>query len=122
MILDNTLVFSDKQEISSAGESTNVIDNGAAGDVLSGLWFVVTAPEDAAGDVTVNLETSETEDFAEKTTLFSRYLSAEELTEGSAPVKVGLPAGVKRYLRVNYTAPTGAVTLSAFLTANPELK
>lgn len=121
MLLDQTLVFSDKQTLSTSAEaSTHVIDQGAEGDTFGRLWLVVKSDADAAGNVTVALETSDEEAFTDKTTLFSRQLAKAELVKDAAPVKIAVPAGAKRYLRAYYT-PAGAATVTAFLTDNPEI-
>ena len=62
MILDKELIFSEGQSLSAAGPSTNVVDQGAAGDAYVALWLVVNAA-DVAETLGFDLETDSAEAF-----------------------------------------------------------
>lgn len=116
MLLDALNRFSDKQAVNASAVSDNIVDLGAERDlaVYSALEVVtILCTEDGSdiegdGTLSVAVETSETEDFAEVSVLVqSAEISVEELNKGAFGIK--LPYGGKRYLRLSYTV-TGTVT------------
>lgn len=120
MLLDETLVFSEEQAITEEAPSTNVVDQGAAGDAYNALWVVVNVKEDFAGAtfLDVDVETSEDSSFADAKVLASVQAPAAALKAGENIVALRLPAGCKRFIRLNYV-PEGSVSagkVKAFLT------
>lgn len=126
MLLDNTLVFSEEQAITAEAASTNVVDQLAAGDAYQSL-FVVADVKEAFASATaldVAIETSEDATFEEDVKELAKvHLPVAELTLDACIVKMRLPVGCKRYIRLNYI-PTGtpsAGKVTAFLTAMPPI-
>lgn len=120
MLLDETLVFSEEQAITAEAPSTNVVDQGAAGDAYNALWVVVNVKEDFAGAdfLDVDVETAEDSSFADAKVLASVQAPAAALKAGENIMALRLPAGCERFIRLNYV-PTGTPTkgkVKAFLT------
>jgi hypothetical protein len=135
MLRDAQLAFSDSQAPTAVATtaSTNIVDtlNPAPADVGVGeeLWLVVqvmtTATSGGAATLVVVLQTDDNSSFSSATTLYSSSSYAvASLTAGTVLVKIRLPAGCERYLRVGYTIGTAVLTagaFSAFLTRNVDL-
>lgn len=106
MIIDKSLEFSTDQAIAS-GVSDNTLDIKNGGDAMDNeLLLVVRATEKPAGgtSLAVALQTSDTEDFASVTTLYtSGAVPTADMADGDV-CAVRMPRGAKRYLRLNYTA------------------
>ena len=120
MLLDETLVFSEAQAITAEAASTNVVDQGAAGDAYNALWVVVNVKVDFTGATAlgVNVETADNASFTGPKVLASVQAPAASLKAGNNIVALRLPAGCKRYIRLKYV-PTGSPTagkVKAFLT------
>jgi len=120
MLIDNTLVLSEKQSVLSTAASTNVVDQQAAGGAHTHAAFVVRVDETFAGSTAVKiaLETSAASNFGTKKEVFATSLAASALVAGATVVKAVLPAGLLRYIRGYYTV-TGTGTagkLSLFIT------
>lgn len=127
MLLDNTLIFSEEQAITSTAVSTNVLDQGTKGDAYQSLWLVVNVKEDFAGltDLTVQIETDSDESFGTKKVVGqSAPIVLDELKKDETVVKMRLPVGLDRYIRLNYkvTGSASAGKVTAFLTAMPPIK
>ena len=128
MILDAKLQFSKAQAVTVTAPSTDVLDLGAAGDALKegNMYLVVktiaAATADGAATTNISLQTSVDDAFTAPIILFdSGSLALAALTANTEVVKLTLPIGVKRFLRVVYTIGTGpltAGTFDAFLTPN----
>lgn len=109
MIIDNSLVFSDAQEITESAAGTNYVNQGAAGDAYDAPWLVVKVntafTSDDSGTLTVKLQTDSDSGFAtELQNLFvSDTFDVDDLTAGAVLVKVRIPVGALQYLRVYYT-------------------
>lgn len=118
---DQTLFFSENQEVTSSAVSQNVLE--VNGDFWHGMFAVAQVGTKFAGatSVTIELETSDKSDFSDKKTLFSLKYALADLTEGKTLCKVCVPLGVKKYLRGNYTVEGSgsAGTLDFFLMDNP---
>ncbi|HCM3756387.1 TPA: hypothetical protein N3H26_002953 [Salmonella enterica subsp. enterica serovar London] len=123
MILDKLLMFSEKQAITASAASTDVIDlgpiDGTRRDIGVGypLEFLAivdtTATADGAATLNVQLQTSP--DNSTWTTIYdSGALALAALTAGKRLFSAKVPAGVQRYLRVNYTVGTGPLSAGAF--------
>lgn len=118
MILDQSLQMSSAQAVTASAASTNVIDQGAAGDaVQSELYLVVQVRQAAAasGAATVNFVLQTSPDNSTWTTLFdSGAIGKAALTANAQPVRVPMPVGAQRYLQVQYNVGTGPLTAGAF--------
>ena len=111
MIFDQENMLLDKVAIS--GETTsNVIYNMGGGDSHNPLFLVAVATEKLSGEATAKLETADTEDFGEKTTLATFTLAGA--TKGVL-LKAKLPYGMKKFIRLVVTGATSG-ELSAGLT------
>ena len=120
MLIDNTLILSEKQAVLATATSTNVVDQTAAGNAHTHVALVVRVDQTFAGSTAVKiaLETSGASDFGTKKEVFSVSLAASALVAGATAVKAVLPAGLLRYIRGYYTV-TGEGTagkLSMFIT------
>lgn len=107
-MLDASLVMSDAQSVTTSAASTDYIDLGAAGSVLKDAWLIIRVDTlQNTGTMTLSLETDSDTGFATaKVTLWaSAAIDYTTLVAGYV-IRVPLPAGLKRYLRVYYTAST----------------
>ena len=114
MILDKELIFADKQPVTAAGASTNVVDQGAAGDSYDALWLVVSVTTATTGTLGFDLETDDNSDFSSATKLLS--IAAANRTVTGNIFKGRLPKGCERYLRILWTGTVSAGNMTAFLT------
>lgn len=121
MYLDTLLKFSDEQAVTSTGDtaSTNVV-NAGTGDAGAGenLFLFITVDEavTSAGAATVQfvLQTDDNESFSSATdAMLSASIGKAALTAG-ATVKMRLPVGLEKYLRVAYRVGTAALTAGKF--------
>jgi len=108
MILDKENLFSDDQNLTSTGASTNYIDLGVARDIGKGvpIPIVIQLTADAGGTtptLDIDLEVDDNTSFSSATTV----VSAKQIAGGSAGDKatiVYVPEGTnERYVRLNYT-------------------
>ena len=122
MILDKSLMFSDSQAFTGSAASSNVIDlgKGDLGNSPMELIVLMEAPiVRAAGDcnMTVALQTDDNSSFTSATNLATATYAKADTAAGTELLKIKVPVGAERYLRVNYTfdnAPDSG-TISAFL-------
>lgn len=124
MYLDQELLFSDAQAATTAAAtpSTNVVDLGAAGrDIGAGepLWLFVSIDTSVtsagAATVTFALQTDDAANFGSAVTLYTTgAIGKATLVAGHVPVKMRVPLGVKRYLRMLYTIGTADLTAGAW--------
>lgn len=129
MLIDTQLLMSDAQAVTSTGDtaSTNIIDLGASRDVGPGseLDVIVTVNEGVASagaaTVTFKVQTDDNSGFSSPTDLMvTGAIGKASLPQGAMPVRIKLPPGVERYLRVVYTVGAAALTagkFTAFLTS-----
>jgi hypothetical protein len=113
MILDKELIFADKQSVTAAGASTNIIDLGAAGDSYYALWLMVTVTTAITGNLGFDLETDDNSDFNSAKKLLS-IAAADRAATGNI-FKGRLPKGCERYLRILWTGTVSAGNMTAFL-------
>lgn len=113
MILDKELIFADKQSVTAAGASTNVVDQGAAGDSYNALWLIVNVTTATTGTLGFDLETDDNSDFSSATKLLS--IAAANRTVTGNIFKGRLPKGCERYLRILWTGTVSAGNMTAFL-------
>lgn len=113
MIMDKLNEYSDAQTISASGNSTDVVDHGAAGDAAEELYFVVTGINggQVGGTGTAVLETADDVAFTSPVSL----TPAIDLTDLAEPKQTRVGMGLKRYTRVKYVI--AAATTDAIVTA-----
>ncbi|EIA3204251.1 hypothetical protein K7D44_002373 [Salmonella enterica] len=123
MILDKLLMFSEAQAVTASAASTDVIDlgpiDGTSRDIGVGypleFWANVNTTATAGGAATLNVQLQTSPDNSTWTTLYdSGTLALAALTAGKRLFSAKVPAGVQRYLRVNYVVGTGPLTAGAF--------
>ena len=117
MLLDKTAMFSDAQALRATGASTNTINLSAAGNAVPGRLVLIAHADTAftgATQIVAALQTSDKSDFSSGVvTLASATVSGTELADTEKNLfALGVPAGLKRYLRIYYTV-TGTVTAGA---------
>lgn len=125
MFLDKSHEMSDSQAVTASAASTNVIDLGPVhlsqsygGDAE--LLLRVKEAVTAAGAATVNfkLETASDEAFSSPVVLAeSGAIGKAALTLNSEHLKIKVPSGADRYLRVYYEVATGPLTAGKFYAA-----
>ena len=120
MLIDATLMLSDKQAVSASCASENIVDQAATGDSCTHAVVVAQATEDFAGlsGLKIALQTSAQADFAVSEDLAVAFFETEDLKSGKTLLKMALPLGAKRYIR-GYYQVTGTATagkLSLFIT------
>lgn len=126
MLMDNTLVFSDGQKITATAASTNKVDQLAAGDAFAALWLVVDVKEafTKLTSLGIAVETDDDAAFGSKKVLATVTPALADLTADANVVKMRLPLGCKRYIRLNYTVTGSAPdagSVKAFLTPMPPI-
>ena len=123
MILDKLLMFSEAQAVTASAASTDVIDlapiDGTRRDIgvgePLGFWANVNTTATAAGAATLNVQLQTSPDNSTWATIYdSGTLALAALTAGKRLFSAKVPAGVQRYLRVNYVVGTGPLTAGAF--------
>ena len=124
MIQDKKLMFSDSQDLTSTADSTNILDLGAHGDDIQReltLFVQFRGAVDSGGASTliIQLNTDDAlnaggDDLAADNTLWtSASIAKTDLTDGAMLVKMPLPPGIQRYLRLKYTVGTANLTAGA---------
>ena len=99
-------------DLSDGTGAGDVIETGFKGDAYVGLWLVVRGIEAGAGgtSVVVKLQTASDEAFSSPADLFtSGPIALADLTEDTEHVKVRMPLGCDKYLRLKYEV-TGTFT------------
>lgn len=121
MIIDYENQFSDAQAVTASAASTNSIDLKTGGDALAReleLVVRVDTTADSAGDaatITIALQTDDNSSFSSAKTLFTTAAIAQaSAVAGAELVKVKVPLGCERYLRVYYTIGTEDLTAGKF--------
>lgn len=123
MITDKLLMFSEAQAVTATAASTDVIDlgpiDGTRRDIGVGypleFWTLVNTTATAAGAATVNVQLQTSPDNSTWSTISSSGdLALSALVAGKRIVSQKVPAGVQKYLRVNYVIGTGPLTAGAF--------
>lgn len=111
MLIDSSLLLSDKQTILGSVSSENTIDQKAAGDACLHAMVMAHVPESFAGleSLKVALQTDDAQDFAQAKELCSATFGVADLKAGKVLLKMALPLGAKRYIRGYYTV-TGTAT------------
>jgi len=123
MYIDYQNLFSNRQALAT-GPSENIIDVNrryedrqrdiGPGYPIEVLCVIADTVVGATG-LSVDLQTADTEDFADAVTLQTAYLNGADQLVGGAQVPLStLPTGCKRYLRLNYTV-TGTPTAGTII-------
>jgi hypothetical protein len=111
MIIDKQNLFSEDQAVTASAVSTNVIDLGAEGTGTPSpnlkdaeLFVQVTEAFATLTSLTVALQTDSAEGFGTvETVLQSAAIPVASLLVGYKFKLRGLPEGLSRYVRLNYT-------------------
>lgn len=123
MITDKLLMFSEAQAVTNTAASTDVIDlgpiDGNRRDIGVGypleFWVLINEAATASGEATVNIQLQTSENNSSWSTIYdSGALAKATMTAGKRVVSAKVPAGVQRYLRVNYSVATGQLTAGKF--------
>lgn len=122
------------QALTASAASTDVIDLGAEGDAVgSEMWIIVktgaTALSSSGKAATLDIKLEGHEDASFSTGTLSFPLCAQiaeaSCTANTELVKMRLPQGLERYIRVYYTVGTEnftAGTIGAYLVTDPEIR
>lgn len=124
MIQDKKLMFSDSQAITATADSTNILDLGAHGDDIQReltlfVQFRGTVASGGQSTLVITLNTDDalnaggTDLAADNTLWTSASIAKTALTDGAMLVKMPLPPGIQRYLRLTYTVGTANLTAGA---------
>jgi hypothetical protein len=121
--------FSTNQAITAIGDadSTNVLEFKNAGD-MPDMYLEIQTSEavESTGDSTINFKLQTSSDGSTYTSLFeSGAIDKTSLGINTVPVKVKVPIGVKKYLKVVYTNAVAENTkgkFNAFLTPSVEMR
>ena len=131
MILDHNNQLSRLQAVTVSADSTDLIDQGAAGQAIgSELWLVGRVGTafnsgDANATLTIALQSDSAKAFnAAVVTHYSVVVPLASLTANSTLFKVKVPPGLKQYVRGYYTvsAEMTAGTIDLFLTPDVEVR
>ena len=125
MTPDLKSMFSIDQAVTATANGTYILDlKDNADDINRDLTLFVqvrtAAKAEGAATVTFSIETDDAlnaggTDLADAVTLWtSAAIAKAALTEGAFPVKMALPPGLQRYLRITYTVATGPLTAGTF--------
>ena len=113
MLIDNNLILSNAQAVTSTAVSTNVVDQGAAADAVARapyVEFLVNTSFTASGSATMQLELQDSADNSTfNTVLITEAIPKATLVAGYRR-RFKLPPGVRRYIAANYTVATGPMT------------
>lgn len=113
MILDEQSIFSDNQQVLASSASTNILELGkhemAYGTPVE-LYIQITESFNNLTSLTINVQTSEDENFSTKTDLIEQTIPLENLKKGNTSSIKFLPKGNLGYMRLYYTVIGGAPT------------
>ena len=120
MIIDKELKLSDQQAVTASAASTNYIDQTAAGDAEKQMYLMVrchtsAASSNSSATMTISIQTDNNSSFSSPTTLVSSAaMGVSSLVANTYLMKVRLPLGTERYIRVYYTIGTENLTAGKF--------
>lgn len=121
MILDSQNQYSNSQVVNAAtAVSTNVIDHGATPSGIGAgkemMVFVNLEAVPTAAATTINVQTSDTENFAVATTIATKTVAVGDMVAGG---KIHIPLApdykALRYTRLQYVPGTAVFTASGYL-------
>lgn len=121
MYIDRQNLFGQDQAVTTSTASTDYIDLGAARDIGNGerpeILVLCTQDVTASGAaaVTVSLQTDDNSSFSSPINLvLSDAVPKASLVAGTEVLRVAVPYGTERYLRLFYTVGTGPLTAGKF--------
>lgn len=127
MLLDQSVIFSDRQVLTVTAASSYTLDLATAGNAVQGALYVVARLDESlkgATKLTVALQTADTADFSNAQELVNVAFGAEHLAGAGELFRLPFPLGAKRYVRAYYTvagAPTSG-KVSCFVTDAIDMK
>lgn len=127
MLLDQSVILSDKQPLTATTPSVHTLDLTAAGNAVPGCLYVVARLDEkmaGADGLTVALQTADTADFADAEELARVALGAERLVGSGELFRLMFPLGAKRYVRAYYTVAGTPASgkVSCFVTDAVDMK
>jgi hypothetical protein len=121
MYIDRQNLFGQDQAVTASAATTDYIDLGAARDIGNGerpeILVLCTQDVTAAGaaTVTVALQSDDNSSFSTPINLvLSDAIPKASLVAGAQVLRVAVPYGTERYLRLFYTVGTGPLTAGKF--------
>ena len=121
MYIDRQNLFGQDQAVTASAASTDYIDLGVLRDIGNGerpeILVLCTQDVTAAGaaTVTVALQTDDNSSFASPVNLvLSDAIPKASLVAGTQVLRVAVPYGTERYLRLFFTVATGPLTAGKF--------
>ena len=121
MYIDRQNLFGQDQAVTTSAATTDYIDLGAARDIGNGerpeILVLCTEDVTAAGaaTVTVALQSDDNPSFSSPANLvLSDAIPKASLIAGAQVLRVSVPYGTERYVRLFYTVGTGPLTAGKF--------
>lgn len=121
MYIDRQNLFGQDQAVTASAASTDYIDLGQARDIGNGtpleIFVLVTEAAAAAGAATVQvaLQSDDNAAFSSPANLvMSDAIPKASLVAGTEVLRVPVPHGCERYLRLYFTVATGPLTAGKF--------
>lgn len=121
MYIDRQNLFGQDQAVTGSAATTDYIDLGAARDIGNGerpeILVLCTEAVTAAGaaTVTVALQSDDNASFSSPANLvLSDAIPKASLVAGAQVLRVPVPYGTERYLRLFYTVVNGPLTAGKF--------
>ena len=105
-MIDNELNLSNAQSITASAASTNYIDQKAAGDSVENPYVLVRVTTAFATLTSLNvaIQTDDNSSFSSPKTLArSAEVPVASLTANAVIMKMRIPTGLERYIRLYYT-------------------
>lgn len=118
MIIDEQNTFFWKKEITT-NTNSDVVMNGNGGDAAVALWLYIRLDKDVTGTPLFNVYTSDKENMADAVLLTG--ITLPQNSKAGTEYKGRLPAGAKKFIRINANNMTAA-TITSFLTDGVNLK
>lgn len=127
MLLDQSVIFSDRQVLTATAASSYTLDLATAGNAVQGALYVVARLDESlkgTTKLTVALQTADTADFSNAQELVSVAFGAEHLAGAGELFRLPFPLGAKRYVRAYYTVAgtPSAGKVSCFVTDAVDMK
>jgi len=115
MLKDKNTMFSDDQAVTTTAASTSYLDQLAAGNAVApGIWLDVRVKTTFTGQgsttLTIALECDDNTSFSSAKTLFTTAALDESVLVAGYHIRVKVPIGAERYLRMTYTVGSGPMT------------
>lgn len=121
MYIDRQNLFGQEQGVTTSAASTDYIDLGAARDIGNGerpeILVLCTQDVTASGAATVTfaLQSDDNSSFSSPANLvLSDAIPKASLKSGTQVLRVAVPYGTERYLRLFFTVGTGPLTAGKF--------